>query len=38
MKEKELNEDIVEDVAIDKEENKDKELDIVEAEKVGEKE
>ena len=38
MKEKELNEDIVEDVAIDKEENKDKELDIVEAEKVEEKE
>ena len=38
MKEKELNEDIVEDVTIDKEENKDKELDIVEAEKVEEKE
>jgi hypothetical protein len=38
MKEKELKEDIVENVAIDKEENKNKELDIVEAEKVEEKE
>lgn len=37
MKEKELKEDIVEEVAIDKDENKDKKLDIKEAEKVEEK-
>lgn len=36
MKEKELKEDIVEEVAIDKDENKDKQLDIKEAEKVEE--